>query len=118
MVDVDEFIGGGGTRIKWGKLLSVIVGATIGAFFQGIVRIMLRWMDASVALLEGVAEFATAVVQLRFGASAQILAQAWRNTLTVVEDAGLFAFVLAIAIVLTTFYVFQVLRPRPWGDDG
>lgn len=116
MVSPDDFIDG--ARIQWGKLASVIVGSLVGAIFTGVLKVILRWADAVMGLLQGFAEFNAALVQLRFGVMADIVAQSWQNALAFVESAGPFAFVVAVAIVLTTFYVFQVLRPRPWGDGG
>lgn len=118
MVSIDDFRSADGTRILWGKLAEVLVGATVGAFFTGLISLILRVGDAFQALVNGLAEFTAALVQLRLAALVGIVEQSWRETLVVVEGAGPLAFAGAVGLVLATLYIVAVLRPSPWGDDS
>lgn len=93
-----------GHRIRWAKVGIAVVGATILAYFEGIVRVLLAFFDQPIRLLGGLASFAGAVVSVVVGTPTVIVEQGWAAAIPFIVDAGLAGFVAALGVVLVAFY--------------
>jgi len=108
MVSASDYVSG--ASIQWGRLGLSLVGATILAYFRGIVEAFLSLADIPIALLSGLADFAGELVTLVAGFPAVIVRGSWRGAIEYVTSAGIAGYVLAIAVVLlSTYFVAEVV---------
>jgi len=112
VVDLRDFLTDGGTRIDFGRVAEVGVGTVFAAIFTGVVSVVLGLADVPLALLGGLAEFLEAVVAVVAGLPAVLVERGFAASVPVVLDAGPAGYVVAIAIVLVTLYVAEVVISR------
>lgn len=105
-LDLDRFKTASGTGIRWGRVTFVGVASVLLAWFSGWVEVVLALFDIPISLLDGFAEFLGQVVQIIAGTPAVLVEGSWQEAAGIVRDAGPAAFVVAIAIVAATLYVF------------
>jgi hypothetical protein len=101
-----------GPRIQWSVLLTTVFGAGVLAYFEGLVRVFFSIVDIPLALLGGLADFGGQVVDVVAGIPAAIIERGWAAAIPFVIDAGLAGFVVAVAVVLATFYSIEWVVSR------
>lgn len=94
-----------GYSINWSYLGSVLIGGTILAYFEGIARVVLAFANLLLSVPRGLASFFSDVVELVVGFPAVIVDRGWQAAIPFVQDAGIAGFIVALGIVLATFYV-------------
>lgn len=101
-----------GYRIRWRRLGLTVIGASILAYFEGVVRVILAVFEFLLAFPRGFASFAAAVIGVVIGLPGVILDRGFAAAVPFVLDAGVAGFVVAISIVLATIYVFRTVVSR------
>jgi hypothetical protein len=110
---VGDFIDG--MSIRWQALLGSIVGASVLAYFQGVVSTILGLFDIPIALLSGLANFGGRVVTVVAGLPAVIVERGFAAAVPFVVDAGPAGFAAALGIVLVTLYIVEGVINRVRG---
>jgi len=104
-MDLSQFLGADGVRIRFSRVAEVGVGAVFGAILTGMASVVLALFDIPIALLGGLADFLGAVVNILAGLPAVIVEQGFTAAVPFVLDAGPAGFVAALAVVLPGFYL-------------
>ena len=104
MVQPRDFLSDNRQRIYWGSLWSTLLGATILAYFRGIINVLLSLVDIPIAFLGFVATYLGVFAEVVYGALPTIVRASFTGAIPFVRGAGLFGFVVAIVIVLATTY--------------
>ena len=102
MVSASDFVDG--ASIRWGRLATVLFGAGILAYFEGLVRTFLSLVDIPIALLAGYADFLGRAVGIAYGLPSVIIEQGFAAAVPLVLDSGLAGYLVAIGIVLVTLF--------------
>jgi hypothetical protein len=103
VAEASDFVNG--ADVEWARLGRTLVGATIGAWFTGLVSVLLGLSDLPLAVAEWLAGFLGKLVELVVGIPAGIVRGSWAPAAAFLEGTGPAGFVLALAIVLLTLYV-------------
>lgn len=104
MVEISDYIAENGVSIRWGRLLTLIVGTSILAYFRGTISAFLSLVDVPLALLSGFTEFLGTAVEVVYGLPAVVINRGFAAAVPYVTDAGLAGYVVALVIVLATLY--------------
>jgi hypothetical protein len=112
VVDLSQFLTDGGTRIRFGRVAEVGVGAVFGAIFTGFASVVLGLADIPIALLGGLASFAGDVIGVVAGLPATIVSSGFSAAVPFVLEAGPAGYVAAIGIVLATLYTVEWVISR------
>jgi len=112
VVQLRDFLTADGTRIRFGRVAEVGVGAVIAALFTGTVSVVLGLADIPLALLGGLTDFLASVVAIVAGLPSVIVSRGFAAAVPFVLEAGIAGYVVAIAIVLVTLYVAEVVVNR------
>jgi hypothetical protein len=101
---VSRFVDSSG-NVEWQAYARTLVGGVFGAIFAGWASVVLGIADFVLAPVEWLSGYLGRLVEVTAGAPARVVESAWRGALGFVLEGGPLAFVLAIAVVLTTLYV-------------
>lgn len=104
-LDPRVFLNPNGYTINWSYLGATVIGGTILAYFEGVARVVLAFANLLLSAPRGLASFFGDVIELVVGFPAVIVDRGWQAAIPFVQDAGIAGFVVAVAIVLATFYV-------------
>ncbi|QIO23088.1 hypothetical protein [Haloarcula sp. JP-L23] len=104
MVEISDYIAENGVSIRWGRLLTVIFGAGVFAYFQGTISAFLSLVNVPLELLSGLTEFAATAVGVVYDLPAVVINRGFAAAVPYVADAGLAGYVVALTIVLATLY--------------
>lgn len=102
MVSASDFVDG--ASIRWRRLALVLFGASVFAYFEGLVAAFLALVDVPLALLSGYADFLGESVAVLYGLPAVIIDQGFAAAIPYVLDAGVAGFLVAVVIALTTLF--------------
>ncbi|WP_436931677.1 hypothetical protein [Halosimplex halobium] len=103
MVDPSEYVDG--VRIRWRRVATTLLGATLLAYFQGAVATLLSAVNIPLRLLGGLGEFLGQLVALVAGFPAVVIRSGWAGAAEFVLEAGIAGYVFAIGLVLLTLYL-------------
>ena len=112
MVDLSRFLTDGGTRIRFGRVAEVGVGAVFGALFTGVASVILGLADVPLALLSGLTGFLGDVIGVTAGLPAVIVSSGFRGAVPYVLEAGIAGYLVAIVIVLATLFTAEWVVSR------
>lgn len=104
MVDLWEYVDG--AQIKWRKLGLSVVGATLIAYYRGLIRVVLSSADIPLSILSGFASFNAEIVRVITRAPAVMLDRGFMAAAGFVATAGPAGYVVALAITLASAYAF------------
>ncbi|WP_424001190.1 hypothetical protein ACOZ4I_15700 [Haloarcula salina] len=104
MVQISDYIAENGLSVRWGRLLSLIFGAGLFAYFQGAITAFLSLVNVPLGLLSGLASFLGTAASLVYGLPAVIIDRGFVAAIPYVTDAGLAGYVVAVGITLSALY--------------
>ncbi|GGN92271.1 hypothetical protein [Haloarcula pellucida] len=102
MVSASDFVAN--SSIRWGRLATVLFGASIFAYFEGFVAAFLSLVDIPLSLLAGYADFLGRAVSIAYGLPSIIIEQGFAAAVPFVLDAGFAGYLVALVIVLVTLF--------------
>lgn len=111
-MDLRQFLGPDGVRIRFGRVAEVGVGAVIGAVFSGVASLVFALFDIPIALLSGVTDFLGSLVDVLVGLPTVLVQSGFAAAVPFVLDAGPAGYVVALGIVLLTLYVLSWVVSR------
>jgi hypothetical protein len=112
VVDWDQFLTRGGTRIDFERVAEVGVGTVFGAIFTGVASVILGLADLPLALLGGLVDFNRQLIGVVAGLPAVIIERGFAAAVPFVLDAGIAGYLVAIVVVLATFYSLEWVVSR------
>jgi len=98
-----------GSSVEWKRVAQVIFGGALLAFYRSIAQFILEVRDAIAGLLGGVSSFYGELVRLVYGLPATVIAGSWASAEEFVAGSGPAGFIVALGIVLATFWIIQRL---------
>jgi hypothetical protein len=112
VVDLSQFLGPDGIRIRWARLAEVGLGTVVGAVFTGTVSVVLGLFDIPIALAGGFGNFLGELVGVLVGLPSVLVDRGFAAAIPFVLDAGPAGYVVALGISLTTLYIVSWVVSR------
>ncbi|WP_415381471.1 hypothetical protein [Halosimplex sp. TS25] len=110
MVEPSEYVDG--VSIRWGRVATTLLGATIFAYFQGVVATFLSLVDIPLGLLGGLGDFLGELVTVLLGLWSAVVRGSWAGAAAFVAESGIAGYVVAIGIALLALYLATVVIRR------
>lgn len=104
MVRISDFIAENGISIRWRRLATVLFGAGILAWFQGLISAFLSLVDIPLSLASGYAHFLGTMYSVVYGLPAVIINRGFAEAIPFVADAGPAGYLVALGIALATLF--------------
>jgi len=104
MARVSDYLGDDGIAIRWRRLFVEIVGATILAYFAGIVDIILSLANIPIALLSFLGNYYGQLIELVTDSFATVIFASFQGATQFIINAGPAGLVVAVIIVVATTY--------------
>lgn len=106
---IGETVVANGGSVKWGVVASIIIGAPVYAYFEGLIGLVHGFREFLIVdLLGGVRSWAVTLIDLEFVVAEVAVETAWWEFWSSVRGAGVFAWLLSVigfALVLLLLFV-------------
>lgn len=112
MVSLSQFIASDGVSINWRRLGTVLVGAGIFAYFQGIVRTLLALADIPIALLSRYTALLGRLIGTVVGTWGVVIDRTVSEATAYLETTGIGGYLLALGLVLVTLWGLEEVISR------
>jgi hypothetical protein len=95
-----------GTRVKWGTLVSIVIGAPVYAYLAGFIDLVQLFGGGVASGVGGIGEFAGELLRLQFVGISDGISSAWWSFQTAVESSfGIFAWPITMLTVVVVAYL-------------
>lgn len=103
-----------GTKIKWGALISTILGAFVVFFSNAYIAIISTFVSLNVWIISGTGTAAARAVKVVLGQSAALQVTAWSAAFSQAVQAGPLApFVMAAEVLAVITIAVAIWKRRP-----
>jgi len=110
MVSASDFVDG--VTIRWRRLAAAIVGASVLAYFEGIVATLLSLADIPISVLARLASFFGDLITVALSVPTSRISFGWAQAAPFVREAGILGFIVALLLVLLMLYIVAEVVSR------